>query len=42
MTLLVTVNKKHICNDAFINVIRKVAISEVVISKVFKSSIILS
>jgi hypothetical protein len=29
MTLLITVNKKHICNVAFINVISKVVIREV-------------
>ncbi len=32
MTLLLTVNKKHICNVAFINVISKVVISNVFLS----------
>ncbi len=37
MTLLITINKKHIRNAAFINVI-----SKVVLSNVFKRSVIYS
>jgi hypothetical protein len=43
MTLLITVNEKHVCNVAFIIVIRKVIKSEVIISKfikVFKSIVV--
>ncbi len=36
MTLLITVNKKHICNAEFINVT-----SKVIISKVFIISIVI-
>ncbi len=35
MTLLITVNKKHICNVTFINFMSKVITSEVFISIVF-------
>jgi len=34
MTLLITVNKKHVCNVAFIIAMSEVVISKVVISKV--------
>jgi hypothetical protein len=37
MTLLITVNKKHICNVTFINVINKVSISKVFITTVVVS-----
>ncbi len=43
MTLLITVNEKHVCNVAFIIVIRKVIKSKVIISKfikVFKSIVV--
>jgi hypothetical protein len=35
MTLLITVNKNHVCNVICLNVISKVFISKVFISKVF-------
>jgi hypothetical protein len=37
MTLLIKVNKKHICNVTFINVINKVSISKVFITIVVVS-----
>jgi hypothetical protein len=40
MTLLITLNKKHICNVAFINVISKVVIRKVFISIVVVSTAI--
>jgi hypothetical protein len=40
MTLLITVNKKHICNFPFINIISKVVISKVFINIAIVSHII--
>ncbi len=38
MTLLITVNRKHLCNVTFMNILSKVVISKVFISIVIVSN----